>query len=153
MERPELEYVGFWPRLGAALIDAVLVLVLTFPLLSAIYGAGYWTSEKFIQGPADLLISWVLPAVASVWLWVATGQTPGKMAIGARIVDAETGHPISIGKAIARYLSYFISAIGLCIGYLWVGWDPKKQGWHDHIAGTVVVRKRDRRPDPVAFKE
>ena len=73
--------------------------------------------------------------------------------MAAQREDAETGHPISIGKAIARYLSYFISAIGLCIGYLWVGWDPKKQGWHDHIAGTVVVRKRDRRPDPVAFKE
>ena len=151
MERPDMEYVGFWPRVGAAIIDTVLVLFITLPLLTAIYGSSYWTSDKFIQGPADFLISWVLPAAAYVWLWVARGQTPGKMAIGAQIVDAQSGELISIGKAVGRYLSYFISAIGLCIGYIWVGLDPKKQGWHDHIAGTVVIRKRDRRPDPVVF--
>lgn len=153
MEYPDMEYVGFWPRVGAGIIDAILLLVITLPPLLLIYGAGYLTSDKFVRGPADVLISWVLPAVASVWLWVATGQTPGKMAIGARIVDAETGKTISIGKAIGRYLAYFISTLGLCVGYLWVGFDPKKRGWHDHIAGTVVVRKRDRRPDTVRFND
>ena len=153
MERPELEYVGFWPRLGASLIDTVLVIALQYPVLHLVYGPGYWTSEQFVQGPADLLISWVLPAVASVWLWVVTGQTPGKMAIGARIVDARTGRNLSIGRAVARYLAYFVSALGLFIGYVWVGLDPKKRGWHDHLAGSVVIRKRDRRPEPVAFDQ
>lgn len=152
MEHSDMEYVGFWPRVGASILDTIVVLVITLPLLSLIYGSAYWTSDKFIMGPADFLISWVLPAVAFVWLWVKTGQTPGKMAIGAKIVDAETGQNISVGKAIGRYLSYFISAIAFCIGYIWVGFDPKKKGWHDHIAGTVVIRKRDRRPDPVVFK-
>ena len=151
MERPDMEYVGFWPRLGAAIIDSILVLIITVPLLTLVYGSAYWTSNKFVQGPADILISWVLPAAAYVWLWVKTGQTPGKMAIGAKVVDAETGQLISPGKAIGRYLSYIISAIGLCVGYIWIGLDPKKQGWHDHIAGTVVIRKRDRGPEPVAF--
>ncbi|BCT91035.1 hypothetical protein LYSHEL_00590 [Lysobacter helvus] len=64
------------------------------------------------------------------------------MVVGAKVVDAQTGATISTGRAIARYLGYFVSLIGLCVGYLWVGFDPKKQGWHDHIAGTVVVRKR-----------
>lgn len=151
MERTDMEYVGFWPRVGASIIDAVLVLIITLPPLLMIYGSSFWTSDKFIQGPADFVISWVLPAVVYVWLWVKTGQTPGKMAIGAKVVDAETGQYISVGKAIIRYLSYFISAIGLFVGYIWVGLDPKKQGWHDHIAGTVVIRKRDRQPDPVVF--
>ena len=74
------------------------------------------------------------------------------MAIGARIVDADTVRNISIGKAIARYLSYFISAIGLLIGYIWIGFDPKKQGWHDHIARTVVIRSKNRGPQPVRFE-
>ena len=152
MELRDIEYVGFWPRLGAAIIDAILVSIITLPVLTLIYGSSYWTSDKFIYGPADFIISWILPAIACVWLWVATGQTPGKMAIGARIVDADTGRNISIGKAIARYLSYFISAIGLLIGYIWVGFDPKKQGWHDHIARTVVIRSKNRDPQPVRFE-
>lgn len=78
-----------------------------------------------------------------IWFWVSChGQTPGKRVVGARVVDAETGEPVSVGKGIVRYLGYFVSMLGLFIGYLWVGFDPKKQGWHDHIAGTVVVRNR-----------
>ncbi|RYY81863.1 MAG: RDD family protein, partial [Comamonadaceae bacterium] len=48
-------------------------------------------------------------------------------------------------------LAYFVSAIPLCIGFLWVAWDPRKQGWHDKLAGTVVVRARKRGPRPVQF--
>lgn len=147
-----MEYVGFWPRVGAALIDAIFLSFVTLPLLTVIYGLDYWTSESLVQGPADFLISWVLPAVFYIALWVSTGQTPGKMAIGARVVDAETGRNISVGKAIGRYLGYFISAIGLCLGYLWVGFDARKRGWHDHLAGTVVIRKKIRQPETVAFR-
>jgi uncharacterized RDD family membrane protein YckC len=151
MEHPEMEYVGFWPRLGATLIDSILIAVLTFPVLTMIYGSAYWNSNELIKGPADFVISWLLPAVAIIWLWIETGQTPGKMAIGARIVDSKTGRDITIDKAVIRYLGYFVSMIVLFVGYIWVGFDPKKQGWHDHMAGTVVIRKRDRRPEPVRF--
>lgn len=147
-----MEYVGFWPRAGATILDAIIIWVITLPILSMIYGGAYWHDTKLIHGPAELTISWIFPIVATVWLWVATGQTPGKMAIGARVVDAATGERLTVGQAMVRYLSYFLSLIGLFGGYIWVGLDPKKQGWHDHIAGTVVIRKRDRRPDPVAFK-
>lgn len=153
MEQPSMEYVGFWPRVGASIIDTILLMILTYPLLYLIYGSAYLESSALIHGPADFIISWVAPAVLVVWLWVVRGQTPGKMAIGATIVDAETGEPISTGKAIIRYLGYFVSMIGLFIGYIWVGIDPKKQGWHDHIAGTVVIRKKNRSPEPVSFRK
>jgi uncharacterized RDD family membrane protein YckC len=153
MEQPDMEYVGFWPRVGAMIIDSILIAIVTFPLLTVIYGSAYWNTEGLVKGPADFLISWVLPAVAIIWLWVETGQTPGKMAIGARIVDAETGRDLTISKAMLRYLGYFMSMFVIFIGYIWVGFDPKKQGWHDHIAGTVVIRKRDRRPEPVRFRD
>jgi uncharacterized RDD family membrane protein YckC len=153
MERPDMEYVGFWPRVGAAIIDTILIWAITMPALTMIYGWTYWTDGRILHGPAEFIISWVLPIAAVVWLWVARGQTPGKMAIGARIVDAETGEGLSLGTALIRYLGYFVSTIGLFVGFAWVGLDPRKQGWHDHMAGTVVIRKRDRRPEPVAFRD
>ena len=57
----ELEYVRFWARLGASLIDSLLVLFICAPLATAIYGEQYWTSDQFLHGPADLLITGCCP--------------------------------------------------------------------------------------------
>jgi uncharacterized RDD family membrane protein YckC len=150
MSESELEYVGFWLRVGAAIIDTLLLGVITWPLLAAIYGKSYWASGALIKGPADFLLSWVLPAVAVVAFWIARQATPGKMAISARIVDAETGRSPTAGQLIGRYFGYFVSILPLFAGIIWVAFDRRKQGWHDKLAGTVVVRKRG--PEPVAFK-
>jgi uncharacterized RDD family membrane protein YckC len=146
-----LEYVGFWPRVGAALIDTVLVLMICAPLVTAIYGRQYWVSEALIQGPADFLINWVLPAIAVVVFWIYRQATPGKMAISARIVDAETGAKPGTGQLVVRYLGYYVSIVPLMLGILWVAFDPRKQGWHDKLARTVVVRPRNRGPVAVSF--
>jgi uncharacterized RDD family membrane protein YckC len=142
MNSPELEYVGFWLRVGAAIIDTILMLVIVAPVLTWIYGAGYWVSARFIQGPADLLLNWVLPAIAVILFWNYRQATPGKMVIGARIVDAKTGGKPSTGQLIGRYFGYFVSSIPLLLGLIWVGIDQRKQGWHDMLAGTVVVRPK-----------
>ena len=151
MEDMELEYVGFWPRVGASLIDTILIGVIVWPLLTAFYGESYWTSDSFIQGPMDFLLSWVFPAVAVVLFWIARQASPGKMAISAKIVDAKTGGAPSAGQFIGRYLAYYLSGIPLCLGFLWVVFDDRKQGWHDKLAGTVVVRKKNRGPKAVSF--
>lgn len=152
MTSDDLEYVGFWPRVGAALIDSLLAALVCLPLASWIYGSDYWTSPGLIQGPADFLISWVLPAVAVVLFWLFRQATPGKMAISARIVDARTGGKPGAAQLIGRYLGYFVSTIPLLMGLIWVAFDPRKQGWHDKLAGTVVVRPRIRAPEPVRFQ-
>ena len=152
METEDLEYVGFWPRVGAALIDTLLMLCITMPLLTLIYGRHYWISDAWIHGPADLLINWILPAAAVVLFWVYRQATPGKIAIGARIVDARTGAKPGTGQLVGRYLAYYVSIIPLMAGILWVAFDPRKQGWHDKLAGTVVVRARNRGPAPVKFE-
>ena len=149
----ELEYVGFWPRVGAALIDTLLVLALCIPLVTAVYGRQYWLSTDLIQGPADFLITWVLPAVAVVLFWVYRQATPGKIAIGARIVDAESGAKPSTRQCIVRYAGYYAAMLPLMVGILWVAFDPRKQGWHDKLAGTVVVRTRNKGPVPVKFNK
>jgi uncharacterized RDD family membrane protein YckC len=147
----ELEYAGFWVRVGAALIDTVLVCIIIWPILTAVYGWSYWSSEQLVQGPLDVLVSWVAPAVAVVIFWIARQATPGKMAIGARIVDAKTGGKPSNGQLVLRYLGYYVAMIPLFVGILWVAFDRRKQGWHDKLAGTVVVRNRRGTVEPVRF--
>ena len=136
----EFEYVGFWPRLGATIIDSVLLSMIIYPLLYTIYGNQYFTDDRFIAGGGHFLVSYVVPAIAIIAFWVYKSATPGKIAIRATIVDAKTGLQPSKGQLIGRYLAYYISTIPLCLGFLWISWDPKKQGWHDKLAGTVVVR-------------
>lgn len=141
----ELEYVGFWLRVGASLIDTVLVAMIAWPVLTAVYGREYWTSDVLLHGPVDFLVSWVLPAVAVLLFWTYRQATPGKIAIGARIVDAGTGAAPTNGRLFIRYLGYYVSTLPLLLGFLWVAFDSRKQGWHDKMAGTVVVRPRRRR--------
>ena len=153
MQADDFEYVGFWPRVGASVIDAIIILIITAPPLVAIYGWGYFTDpdKPFIAGPADFLFSWVLPAVAVILFWLYKQATPGKMAMSARVVDARTGNTLSIGQSIVRYLAYFIAMLPLFLGIIWVAFDPRKQGWHDKLAGTVVIRPKHRGPEPVRF--
>ncbi len=150
MSAEELEYVGFWPRVGAALIDSLLVVMLTAPLVTWIYGREYWYSSRLLHGPADFVITWILPAIAVILFWMYRQATPGKMAIGARVVDALTGQPPTTRQLVIRYLGYYVSTIPLLLGLIWVAFDPRKQGWHDKLAGTVVIRSKHR-VEPVSF--
>jgi uncharacterized RDD family membrane protein YckC len=147
----ELEYVGFWPRLGASIIDSILAMMIVYPLLYFFYGGEYFTSEKLLPGLGDFILTHVLPAVAIVIFWIYRSATPGKMAIRARIVDAGTGGHPTTRQLIIRYLAYYLSTIPLFLGFLWIAWDPKKQGWHDKLAHTVVVRPKGGTTQKVAF--
>lgn len=151
MEIAELEYVGFWPRVWATLIDTFIGVVIAMPLLIMVYGRNYY-SMVGMQGPADFVISYLVPAALTIAFWSSQGATPGKMAIGAKILDASTGEAPSLGQYIVRYLGYFLSIIPLGLGLFLVGFDRKKQGWHDMLAGTVVVRSKNRGPEEVKFQ-
>lgn len=147
-----LEYAGFWVRLGAAFIDTFLFLLLTMPLMHWIYGDYSFDSDDFILGGWDFLINWILPFIATVIFWVYLSATPGKMALKLRVVNAETGEPLSTSKSILRYLAYFVSTLPVCLGFLWIAFSSRKQGWHDMIANTVVVRPKDRGIKQVEFE-
>ena len=135
------DYVGFSARFGAAIVDAILVTLIILPALYLIYGREIIDSDKLLLGPADFVISYVLPAIGTILFWLRKRATPGKMLIEAEIVDERTGTTISTGQAVLRYIFYFVSALPLFLGYIWVAFDPKKQAWHDKIAGTVVVKR------------
>jgi uncharacterized RDD family membrane protein YckC len=74
------------------------------------------------------------------------------MAIAARIVDAKTGGKPTSGQWLIRYVGYFVSSIPFGLGLFWVAFDARKQGWHDKMAGTVVVRKKSGSTRPVEFE-
>ncbi|MBZ2208307.1 RDD family protein [Massilia soli] len=149
----DVEYAGFWSRVGATIIDTIILMIVTVPLLWTIYGASYWESDALVAGPADFVVSYLLPAVAVILLWIRLSATPGKIAIGATIVDARTGGKPTAGQFVIRYLGYFVSTIPLCLGLIWVGFDSRKQGWHDKMAGTVVIKRRGGGAEPVSFDQ
>ena len=143
----DLQYVGFWQRVGASVIDNLLLFVITIPLVVWAYGWGYFTTESpgFVRGPADVMITWVLPALLIILCWWQRQATPGKVVIGARIVDAKTGGVPTPTQLVLRYIGYFVSCIPHFAGIFWIAISPRKQGWHDLMAGTVVVRSRSAR--------
>ena len=136
-----VKYGGFWVRFIASMIDSALLLAIITPLLLVIYGPEYFAANGIIQGPADFVITWVLPLIAVIIFWHYKSATPGKMVFNLIIVDAKTLQKPTTGQFILRYLGYYVSTLFFCLGFLWIAFDRRKQGWHDKIAGTVVIKK------------
>lgn len=132
---------GFWIRLLATIIDSILLIILTFPILLLVYGSDYFQSAELIKGPADFLVTYVLPAVLVIVFWILCRGTPGKLILGLRVVDAHTGEKLDLLQSVIRYLGYFLSTLPLCLGFLWIAFDSRKQGFHDKLARTLVVHR------------
>ena len=125
-----VEYMGFWIRLAALAIDVILLGVVNL-IVSAVLGDSLFTTLL------NALISFGYAVIMIAW----RGQTVGKMILGIQVVDSQGNIP-GIGAVLLReVVGKFLSGIALGLGYLWVAWDKEKRGWHDHIAGTYVVRK------------
>ncbi len=130
-----MEYAGFWRRVGAALIDAILVGVVG-GILNAILGA---TGDD--SGAIGGLITFVGAYAYYAGMESSSSQaTVGKMALGIQVTDLN-GRRISFWRALGRNLAEILSALILLIGYIMVAFTAKKQGLHDMIAGTLVVKK------------
>jgi len=135
------EYAGFWQRALALLIDWLIVVVIAMPIIVVALGAAYFSLDP-VRRAGDLVIALVVGSLI-VGFWRYCGATPGKLAVGVKIVDANTGAAPSTGRLVIRLLCYLLSAAPLCLGFLWVAFDRRRQGWHDKIAGTVVIQETD----------
>ena len=132
-------YVGFWVRVAASVIDSVLLALLLVPVIFLTLGDQVIENEGQLEGWSNVLFNYLLPLAIIMVFWFYRSATPGKIIFKARIVDED-----SLGKPdpwqwIVRYLGYYVSLLVLGIGFLWVAWDPRKQGFHDKLARTVVV--------------
>lgn len=134
-----VQYIGFWARVAASLIDTILMMVVIAPIALLVVGREYFDLTR-ATGGTEILLEWLFPAVAVVAFWIYRSATPGKIVIKAVIVDANTLGKPSTGQFIGRYLGYFVSTIPFGLGLMWIGWDKRKQGWHDKLAGTLVIR-------------
>jgi uncharacterized RDD family membrane protein YckC len=111
---------GFWERMAAGFLDMVLLGIL----------------GHFVGGmPFVLLVA--LAYFTGMWAW--KGTSIGGIVLGLKVVRLDS-QPVSFAVALVRALAGAFSIVVLFLGFLWIAWDPEKQGWHDRIAGTVVLK-------------
>jgi uncharacterized RDD family membrane protein YckC len=136
-----LEYVGFWRRAGATVIDLMILGIVTMPPLYAVYGEQVFEADRLLLGRFDFFVTYLLPAVYAVAFWHYKQATPGKMAVSAIVVDASSGGRVPLARLVGRYFAYFISLAPFGVGFLWIAIDRRKQGWHDKLVRTVVIEE------------
>lgn len=125
---PGQEYGRFWPRFAAWLIDFIILSVIAL-LLRTIF--------RVFGGFLTLILDIAYPT----YFIGKRGATPGKQLLGLRVIT-ESGEPMTYGRAFIReILGKIVSSLFLGIGFLWIAWDERKQGWHDKIAGTLVIQE------------
>ena len=144
-----VKYAGFWIRWVAAIIDGLVLGVVTIPLSLWWISAADWTTtsggfQVHWQGAAfvPLILLWVIQWGYYTIMTGAYGATLGKMALKLKVVRATDMQPVSYGTAALReIIGKFVSGFCCSLGYIWAGFDSRKQGWHDKIASTVVLYK------------
>lgn len=126
----QLEYAGFWIRLVAFIIDGIIL---------SIIGAviSFATTDVL----SVIFLQFLARAVYHIGFWVGQGATPGKMAVGVKVV-MKNGEPIELGAACLRYFGYIVSTLFFFIGFLMIAFTAEKRGLHDNIANTIVVKFR-----------
>jgi uncharacterized RDD family membrane protein YckC len=149
-------YGGFWRRFFAFLIDKIIIYALSINIcVVAIFAVGLGSDMREIMSSTPQEISGRIGAFMSLCIFLSlladmvyftlfhgiSGQTPGKMLLRLQVVAA-SGAPITTGTAFLRWVGYLISGFFFCLGFLWIAFDRKKQGWHDKIAMTSVIYKQ-----------
>jgi len=144
-----MAYAGFWIRFLAVLIDGLILFVVNRVLQLALLGT---TATQLAANPAD--IGGAMSKLGSIWLISVAiqgcyetffigkmGATPGKMALGLKVVRAD-GSPVDYGRAAGRFFAKILSYIILCIGFIMAGFDAQKRALHDMICDTRVIKSR-----------
>jgi uncharacterized RDD family membrane protein YckC len=164
---PGYVYAGFWRRVAAGLIDGFIFTIFwtfgAFAILvpamrsldysvfqfDPVTGQPLATPEEMNAAFAPLLgpllvfygLVLIIVAVYNIVLWAWLGGTIGQRALGMEVRRESDGRRIGFWRACLRYLGYIVASIPFAIGIFWIGLDPRKQGWHDKIARTLVVRR------------
>jgi uncharacterized RDD family membrane protein YckC len=117
----------FFTRLVAIIIDAIIIGIPSMILFLILPVALYY------------VLSVGIGLAYFVYFWSSTGQTPGKMVMGLKVVSSESGQILTYQEAAIRYVCTLVSGIPLGLGYFWAIWDPKHDTWHDKLAKTKVI--------------
>ena len=126
------EYAGFWRRFMAYILDLIIIGIIQIPfsIITSLQDSSFYLYYEFTPLINTLYI---------IGFWARKSRTPGKMALGIKIVT-EDGNPILTGRSLVRYFGYAVCVISLFTGFFWIGSNKKKQGWHDKLANTYVIK-------------
>jgi uncharacterized RDD family membrane protein YckC len=160
-------YAGFWRRFGAFAVDGAIILLIYILLgmvasMAYLFGAADANNKEILASLSDpaslsplMIAAWVVMILLDIAYFTyfhgATGRTPGKMLFNLQVVYTD-GTPISFGTAFLRVVGYFVSNI-FYLGFIWVAFDKRKQGWHDKIAGTVVIIREKENDTGISIPE
>ena len=126
-------YASFLVRFAAIIIDGIVVSIIS----SALSRVGSNNMSTSLVGSMPGLL---VGATYYILLWTYwNGQTLGKKAMSIKVVRTD-GKPVDLQTSLLRYIGYIVSGIFFCLGFIWVLFDERKQGWHDKIAHTLVVK-------------
>ena len=126
-------YAGFWIRLVAYIIDALILGAITFPATQVLAAMGIGDHSTNIM---SIAISWMYFAVFESSNWMGS---PGKKALGLIVTD-EQGRRITVGRATRRYFAKILSVLLLGLGMVMIAFTTRKQGLHDKMFHTLVMR-------------
>jgi uncharacterized RDD family membrane protein YckC len=134
---PGVDFASPGARLVAYIVDGLIQFGLSIVVLlvGTILLAIFWPLGVIAYVAAGLFLLLYFP-----YFWQKSGQTPGMKLMQVKVVRDADGGPIGWGPAILRLIGYYISAAVFYIGYIWIFIDKRKRGWHDLIAGTVVIQ-------------
>ena len=137
---PGWHYAGFWVRFLAFLIDAILLGIVS-AAFTPVWGPQITTTGANVEIHAQAnAIGTLIGLIYFAGMWAWRGQTVGMMPFNMQVVGVADGKRIDVFRGLLRYVGFIIAAIPLLIGLIWAAFDARKQGWHDKIASTVVIR-------------
>ena len=145
-EEYQVDYAGFWWRVLAYIIDGLIIGLIFFPLGMAV-GVGLVASGADPNSPTmpavniglngiQILATWLYYAFCESSAWQGT---IGKKVCGLRVTDM-SGNRVTFGRATGRYFGMILSGMICSIGFLMVAFTEKKQGLHDMLASTLVLK-------------
>lgn len=150
---PGVEFAPHGPRLLAWIIDVVILSIIATVL--SLVAAAIASSGATPTGPNTVAVSptavggsvlvvlivFLVTLAYFPWFWARGGQTPGMRPFRLWVVRDADGGPIGAGTAILRLLGYYVSSLVFYLGFVWILVDARRRGWHDLIAGTLVVHR------------
>jgi len=143
---------GFFSRLEAFIIDLILITITSLgaigggELIIRFFMRPFFELNFHLVRYSPMIVSAVI-VIYYLFFWALFGFTPGKFLLGLKIVRQD-GRKMGLGRAIVRFVGYWISIIPLGLGYIWIILDPKREAWHDKLAGTHVIYTWDKISKP-----
>jgi uncharacterized RDD family membrane protein YckC len=139
----DMEYAGFWIRVGAWFIDYIIMAIASAIIYVPLAFMGFSSFDEpaafAIFQLISTILNFIIPAVYESWFVGKYAATPGKMACKLKVVMSE-GDQVSFARAIGRHFAKYISGLILGIGYIMAGFDEQKRTLHDRICDTRVIK-------------